>query len=66
VLTDEHLAYYEMALDKFLSRNWTAAFELLHRIPAEDEVKDFLTVYIAEHNRRVPPNWDGVVPLESK
>ncbi|MGA2062135.1 MAG: adenylate/guanylate cyclase domain-containing protein [Thermoguttaceae bacterium] len=66
VLTDEHLAYYEMALDKFLSRNWAAAFELLHRIPAEDEVKDFLTVYIAEHNRRVPLNWDGVIPLESK
>jgi adenylate cyclase len=66
VLTDEHLECYEMALDKFLSRNWSAAFELLHRIPAEDEVKDFLTVYIAEHNRRVPHNWDGVIPLESK
>jgi adenylate cyclase len=66
VLTDEHLDCYEMALDKFLSRNWAAAFELLHRIPAEDEVKDFLTVYIAEHNRRVPLNWDGVIPLESK
>ena len=66
VLTDEHLGFYEMALDKFLSRNWTAAFELLHRIPAEDEVKDFLTVYIAEHNRRPPLNWDGVIPLESK
>ncbi len=66
VLTDEHLACYEMALDKFLSRNWAAAFELLHRIPSEDEVKDFLTVYIAEHNRRVPLNWDGVIPLESK
>jgi hypothetical protein len=26
VLTDEHLAYYEMALDKFLLRNWAAAF----------------------------------------
>jgi adenylate cyclase len=65
-LTDEHLGYYEMALDKFLSRNWTAAFELLHRIPAEDEVKDFLTVYIAEHNRRPPLKWDGVIPLESK
>jgi adenylate cyclase len=66
LLTDEHLANYESALDKFLARNWPAAFELLHRIPAEDEVKDFLTVYIAEHNRRPPPGWDGVIPLESK
>jgi adenylate cyclase len=66
LLTDEHLAYYETALEKFLARQWAAAFELLHHIPAEDEVKDFLTVYIAEHNRRPPPHWDGVIPLESK
>ncbi|MGW8258446.1 MAG: adenylate/guanylate cyclase domain-containing protein, partial [Thermoguttaceae bacterium] len=66
LISDEHLGYYEMALQKFLARNWTAAFELLHRIPAEDEVKDFLTVYIAEHNRRAPPDWDGVIPLGKK
>ena len=65
-LTDEHLEYYEAALDAFLSRKWAAAFELLHRIPAEDQVKDFLIVYIAQHNRRPPPDWDGVIPLESK
>jgi adenylate cyclase len=66
LLSDEHLACYEAALDKFLARNWAAAFELLHRIPADDEVKDFLTVYIAKHNRRAPANWDGVIPLEGK
>jgi adenylate cyclase len=65
-LTDEHLKYYEAALDAFLSRKWPAALELLHRIPAEDEVKDFLVVYIAQHNRRPPPNWDGVIQLASK
>jgi adenylate cyclase len=66
LLTDEHINFYETALEKFLARQWAAAFELLHHIPAEDEVKDFLTVYIAEHNRRPPPHWDGVIPLESK
>ncbi len=66
LLTDEHIDYYETALEKFLARQWAAAFELLHHIPAEDEVKDFLTVYIAEHNRRPPAHWDGVIPLESK
>lgn len=66
LLTDEHIAIYETALEKFLARQWAAAFELLHHIPAEDEVKDFLTVYIAEHNRRPPMHWDGVIPLESK
>jgi len=65
-LSDEHLGVYESALDAFLSRNWAEAFELLHRIPAEDRVKDFLTVYIAQHNRTPPPDWDGVIPLASK
>ena len=65
-LTDQHLEYYEAALDAFLSKNWPKAFELLHRIPAEDQVKDFLVVYIAQHNRRPPADWDGVIQLESK
>ena len=65
-LTDQHLEYYESALDAFLARNWQTAFELLHRIPAEDQVKDFLVVYIAQHNRRPPADWDGVIQLESK
>ncbi len=64
--SNEDKTCYETALEKFLARQWAAAFELLHHIPAEDEVKDFLTVYIAEHNRRPPPHWDGVIPLESK
>ena len=65
-LSDEHLQCYEAALDAFLQRKWPAALELLHRIPAEDEVKDFLVVYIAQHNRRPPKDWDGVIPLASK
>ena len=65
-LTDEHLRCYEAALDAFLGRRWPSALELLHRIPAEDEVKDFLVVYIAQHSRRPPPGWDGVIELASK
>ncbi|OYV93006.1 MAG: hypothetical protein B7Z73_04035 [Planctomycetia bacterium 21-64-5] len=40
--------------------------ELLHRVPAKDRVKDFLTVYIAQYNRTPPAGWDGVVTLERK
>ena len=65
-LSDEHLECYEAALDAFLARDWPTALELLHRIPAEDEVKDFLVVYIAQHNRRPPKDWEGVIPLGSK
>jgi adenylate cyclase len=65
-LTDEHLGLYEAALDAFVAGRWAEAFQLLHRIPAEDRAKDFLTVYMAERNRTPPPKWDGVIPLGSK
>lgn len=63
LLADEDIAAYEAALDALLSRNWDKAFQLLHNVPAEDRVKDFLTVFIAQHNRVPPPDWDGVIPL---
>jgi adenylate cyclase len=57
---------YERALDAFLAGRWSKAFELLHAVPATDRVKDFLTVYIAQHNRTPPRDWDGVIALASK
>ena len=46
--------------------DWSDAIELLHGLPAKDRVKDFLTVFIAQHNRTPPTNWNGVIPLSSK
>ncbi len=66
LLTDEHLALCDAAVEAFVAGRWSEAFELLHRTPAEDRGTDFLTVYIAQHNRTPPPNWDGCVPLSSK
>jgi len=66
LLSDEHLATYEAALDAFLAGRWPTAYELLHRIPADDEVADFLTVFIAQHKRTPPTGWNGVIPLSSK
>jgi adenylate cyclase len=65
-LTDEHLATYEAALDMLLAQNWEKAFALLHKVPAEDRVKDFLTVFIAQHNRTPPAGWDGVIEFTEK
>lgn len=65
-LSDADIAAYETALDYLHKGEWEKAFRQLHRVPAEDLVKDFLTVYIAQHNRTAPPGWDGVIPLGSK
>jgi adenylate cyclase len=66
LLSDEHLATYEAALDMLLAKNWEKAFALLHKVPAEDRVKDFLTVFIAQHNRTPPSGWDGVIQFTEK
>ena len=65
-LTNEDIAAYEEALDALQGGDWDRAFTSLHRVPAEDRVKDFLTVFIAQHNRTPPKDWDGVIPLSSK
>lgn len=65
-LSDEHLDTCETALDAFLAGDWLTAYDLLRRMPTEDHVSDFLTVYIAQHNRSAPENWDGVIRLSSK
>ncbi|HTM52448.1 MAG TPA: adenylate/guanylate cyclase domain-containing protein [Pirellulales bacterium] len=65
-LSDENIADYERALDELIAGRWSQAFDRLHRVPAEDRVKDFLTVLIAQHNRTPPDNWNGVIPLSTK
>jgi adenylate cyclase len=66
LLRDDHLLAYEEALDCFLGGDWGEAFRLLHCVPAEDQVKDFLTVFIAQHRREPPPDWQGVIELPAK
>lgn len=65
-LSDEHLGYFEQAVAALTEGRWDEAFDLLHLVPPEDRVKDFLTVLIAQHNRTPPTNWDGVIRLSSK
>jgi adenylate cyclase len=65
-LSDAHLAAYEAALAALQARDWNEALRLLHQVPPDDQAKDFLTVFIAQHNRTPPPNWDGSIPLEGK
>lgn len=65
-LSDAGIQAYENALDAFLQGDWDGAFSLLHNVPSIDRVKDFLTVYIAQHGRRAPLNWNGVITLQSK
>jgi adenylate cyclase len=65
-LRDEHIAAYEEALGEFQAGRWSEAYELLHKVPPEDRVKDFLTTYIAQRERVALPDWNGVIVLSDK
>ncbi|QDU31144.1 Adenylate cyclase 1 [Anatilimnocola aggregata] len=62
-LSDEHIASFEAAGQALNARDWPRALQLLHQVPPDDLAKDFLTVFIAQHNRTPPDNWDGIVPV---
>jgi adenylate cyclase len=66
VLSNQHLEWYEQAVDYFIQGDWHAAWEKLHLIPAADLAKDFLTMHIASRARKVPDDWDGVIQLDAK
>ncbi|MCA9246131.1 MAG: adenylate/guanylate cyclase domain-containing protein [Planctomycetales bacterium] len=65
-LSDDDVAQYEEAFAAFQAGRWDEAFERLHRVPAEDRAKDFMTVLIAQHNRTAPRDWDGIIRMDSK
>lgn len=62
-VTDNHIALYEQALDALQAGDFERSFSLLHGVPAEDRVKDFLTVFIAQQHRQPPAGWTGIIDL---
>ena len=65
-LTSVHLAAYENAVEHFIAGRWDAAYRSLRELPSSDRAQDFLAMLIAQHGRVAPPDWNGVVRLESK
>jgi adenylate cyclase len=65
-LTDQHISFYEAALEALLAGHWPEAYDLLHQVPPHDGARGFLLEYVDEHGRLAPPAWDGVIPLARK
>ncbi|MEC9148048.1 MAG: hypothetical protein VX470_04340, partial [Planctomycetota bacterium] len=63
---DEQLRAFDEAWDCMVAGEWNAAFECLHQVPSDDRAKDFLTVYIAQHDRTPPADWEGFIPIARK
>ncbi|MGB0738434.1 MAG: adenylate/guanylate cyclase domain-containing protein, partial [Planctomycetaceae bacterium] len=66
LLQDQHLRDFETGLQYFQQGDWEAAWRYLHSMPADDRAQDFLSMLITKHDRRPPPDWDGIVRMKKK
>lgn len=66
LLTDQHLADFEKGVTSFIAGQWGDAWKYLHRMPAEDRAQDYLSMLITQHDRKSPPDWDGIVRMKKK
>lgn len=65
-ITDAEIATYETALDAVIEGRWTQAFDLLSELPVRDRAKEFLMIFMAEHNYEAPADWDGTIVMAGK
>ncbi len=65
-LTDQHIADFEVGVEKFIAGNWAEAWRFLHSMPADDRAQDFLAMQITQHDRTAPADWDGIVRIRKK
>jgi adenylate cyclase len=66
MLTDQHLADFELGVECLVLGDWSRAWRHLHSMPAEDRAQDFLAMLIAQHDRKAPADWDGIVRIKKK
>lgn len=65
-LTDDLLETYDEGVLHFEQGDWEAAHRCFRKMPENDRAQDFPEMYIVQHNRIAPPDWDGVVRMSSK
>ncbi len=65
-VTDEAIKTYETAWDLFAVGEWRDAFDQLNLLPDRTKSKDYLMLYITQHNGKPPTNWNGVIVMQTK
>lgn len=65
-VTNDEIKIYETAWDLFAAGIWREALDMLNLLPEQDRVKDYLMLFITQHNGKPPPNWNGVIVMQSK
>ena len=66
IVTNEHIALYETALDAFNNGRWSESIDLLAQLPVEDRVQDLLLQTMLFHGHQPPEDWDGIIRMTHK
>lgn len=65
-LSPDQVRDFESAVDILAHGDFSGALEMLGTLPVTDRPKDFLSIFIAQHNYEPPSNWDGIIRMTAK
>jgi hypothetical protein len=65
-ITSGHLEAHDAALAAVEQGRWSEAARIMDAFPENDGPAAFLRSFLSRHDHRVPPAWDGVIPLTTK
>ena len=66
LISGQHVTDFELAVGAVTRGQFTEALDILGKLPVTDRPKDFLSLFIAQHNYEPPANWDGVIRMTAK
>lgn len=65
-VTEGMLEQHEGAVDAIIDGHWDRALEILRTFPTTDGPSQHLLKLMAQHDNKVPHDWDGAFSLQSK
>lgn len=65
-VTEGMLEQHEGAVDAIIDGQWDRALEILRTFPTTDGPSQHLLKLMAQHDNKVPHDWDGAFSLQSK
>jgi adenylate cyclase len=65
-ISNDLILQHEQAVDDFIAGNWSDAFDVLDQTPVSNRAKEIILLFMAHNNYTPPPDWDGIIDLESK
>lgn len=64
--TPQHIADHRAAVEAFVEGRWSESFDLFANLPDADRARNLPMAHMARLDYTPPPDWNGVIAVESK